>query len=150
MIKLGKGIVKYRVPILVLAVLLSVLSVFGMINTRINYDILSYLPDDLDTVKGQNILLDDFGKGAFSLVVVDGMEPKEISALKEKIEQVDHVDSVIWYDSVMDISVPMEMLPEKYYDAFNNGDATLMAIFFDTSTSSDDAIQSITEFRSIA
>ena len=127
MVKFGKGVVKCRILILVLGILLLIPSLFGMLSTRINYDMLTYLPEDMDTVKGQNILLDDFGKGAFSMVVVEGMEPKNVSALKEKIQQVDHVESVIWYDSLMDLSVPMEVLPEKYYDAFNDGDATVMA-----------------------
>lgn len=150
MIKLGKGIVKYRVLILVIAILLLIPSVIGVLNTRINYDMLTYLPKSMDTVKGQDILLDDFGKGAFSLVMVEGMQPKEVSALEEKIKKVNHVDTVLWYDSLADVSIPMEMLPEKYYKAFNNGNTTLMAIFFNTSTSADDTINAVTQIRSIA
>ena len=150
MIKFGKGIVKYRIPILVIAVLLLIPSVFGILNTRINYDMLDYLPEDMDTVIGQNILLEDFGKGAFSMVIVEGMEPKEVSALKTQIEQVEHVESVIWYDSLMDISVPMELLPDKYVQAFNSGDATLMAVFFDTATSADETMDAIRDVRAIA
>ena len=147
MVKFGKGVVKCRILILILGVLLLIPSLFGMLSTRINYDMLTYLPEDMDTVKGQNILLDDFGKGAFSMVVVEGLETKEVADLKEKIQQVDHVESVIWYDSLMDLSVPMELLPEKYYDAFNNGDATVMAVFFDTSTSADETMEAITQIR---
>lgn len=147
MVKFGKGVVKCRILILILGVLLMIPSLFGMLSTRINYDMLTYLPEDMDTVKGQNILLDDFGKGAFSMVVVEGLETKEVADLKEKIQQVDHVESVIWYDSLMDLSVPMELLPEKYYDAFNNGDATVMAVFFDTSTSADETMEAITQIR---
>ncbi len=150
MIKFGKGVVKYRIPILVIAVLLLIPSVFGILNTRINYDMLDYLPEDMDTVIGQNILLEDFGKGAFSMVIVEGMEPKEVSALKTQIEQVEHVESVIWYDSLMDISVPMELLPDKYVQAFNSGDATLMAVFFDTATSADETMDAIRDVRAIA
>lgn len=150
MVKFGKGVVKYRIPILILSILLLIPSVIGMLTTRINYDMLTYLPDDMETVIGQDILLDDFGKGAFSMVVVEGMDTKDISAMKSEIEKVDHVESVIWYDSIMDISIPMELLPEKYYDAFNNGDATMMAIFFDTSTSADETMDAIKEIRDIA
>ena len=119
MIKFGKGVVKHRVLILIIAIALMVPSVFGILKTRINYDMLTYLPDDIETMKGQNILLDDFGKGAFSFIIVDGMEDKQVSALREKIEKVDNVDSAIWYDSVMDLSVPKEMLPDDIYNAFN-------------------------------
>ena len=135
MVKFGKAIVKLRIPILILGVLLLIPSVFGMMNTRINYDMLDYLPGDMDTVKGQDILLDEFGKGAFSLVVVEGMEPKDIAAMRAKIETIEHVETVLWYDSLVDLSVPMEMLPDKLYEVFNRGDSTMMAIFFDTSTS---------------
>ncbi len=148
MLKFGKGVVKCRVLIVVLAILLIIPSVYGMAKTRINYDMLNYLPDSMDTVKGQDILMDDFGKGAFSLVIVKGMEAKQVSALKEKVEKIDNVDSVIWYDSLADISVPMEMLPEKYYDVFNHGDETLMAVFFNTSTSADKTITAIQNLRS--
>ncbi len=150
MVKFGKKIVKWRVPIIITAVLLLIPSILGMANTRINYDMLDYLPDDIDTVKGQDILLEDFGKGAFSLVIVEGMETKDISAMNRKIEKVDHVENVIWYDSLADISIPMELIPEKYYDVFNKGDATLLAIFFDTSTSADETMEAIAEIRKIA
>jgi len=121
-----------------------------MANTRINYDMLDYLPDDMDTVKGQNILLDDFGKGAFSLVMVEGMNPKEVSTLKTQLEDVDHVETILWYDSLMDLSIPMELLPTKYYNAFNKGDTTMMAIFFNSSTSADETMDAIAQIRSIA
>ena len=121
-----------------------------MVKTRINYDMLTYLPEDMDTVKGQNILLDDFGKGAFSLIVVEGMDEKDIADLTKKLEDVNHVDTVMWYSSLADISIPMEMLPEKYYNAFNNGDTTMMAVFFDTSTSADETMNAIEEIRSVA
>ncbi len=150
MLKFGRGVVKHRVLILILAVLLMVPAVFGMANTRINYDMLDYLPEDMDTVIGQNILLEDFGKGAFSFVIVEGMEPKDVAVLREKISQVDHVDTVLWYDSLADLSIPMELLPQKYYDIFNSGDATMMAVFFDTSTSADATMEAITEIRNIA
>ena len=150
MIKLGKGIVKYRVPILVIGILLLIPSLFGMLSTRINYDMLDYLPEDIDTVKGQNILLDDFGKGAFSMIMVEGMEPKDAAALKAKFEQVEHVDTVLWYDSLLDLSIPPEILPEKFYNAFNSGDTTLMAVFFDTSTSADETMDAVASIRSLA
>lgn len=149
MVKFGKFVVKNRVMILIVSLLLVIPSVLGMLKTRVNYDMLDYLPESMDTVKGQNILLEDFGKGAFSILVVDGMQPKEVSALKKEIEKVNHVDSVIWYDSFADISIPMEVLPKKYYDAFNKNGSTLMAVFFDTSTSSDDTMQAIHDVKKV-
>ena len=129
---------------------LLVPSLIGMIMTRINYDMLTYLPGDIDTVVGQDILMDEFGKGAFSFVIIEGMDPKDVSSLREDISHVDHVDTVLWYDDFADVSVPMEILPSKLYDAFNSGDSTMLAIFFDTSTSSDDTMEAITAIRSIA
>lgn len=148
--KFGKWVVKCRIPILILAVVLLVPSLIGMIATRINYDMLTYLPGDIDTVVGQDILMDEFGKGAFSFVIMEGMDPEDVSSLREDISHVDHVDTVLWYDDFADVSVPMEMLPSKLYDAFNSGDSTMLAIFFDTSTSSDDTMEAISEIRSIA
>lgn len=148
--KFGKWVVKCRIPILILAVILLIPSLIGMIMTRINYDMLTYLPGDIDTVVGQDILMDEFGKGAFSFVIIEGMDPEDVSSLREDISHVDHVDTVLWYDDFADVSVPMEMLPSKLYDAFNSGDSTMLAIFFDTSTSSDDTMEAITEIRSIA
>lgn len=148
--KFGKWVVKCRIPILVLAVALLVPSLIGMIMTRINYDMLTYLPGDIDTVVGQDILMDEFGKGAFSFVIIEGMDPEDVSSIREDISHVDHVDTVLWYDDFADVSVPMEILPSKLYDAFNSGDSTMLAIFFDTSTSSDDTMEAITAIRSIA
>ena len=148
--KFGKWVVKCRIPILILAVALLVPSLIGMIMTRINYDMLTYLPDDIDTVVGQDILMDEFGKGAFSFVIIEGMDPEDVSSLREDISHVDPVDTVLWYDDFADVSVPMEILPSKLYDAFNSGDSTMLAIFFDTSTSSDDTMEAITAIRSIA
>ena len=148
--KFGKWVVKCRIPILILAIALLIPSLIGMVMTRINYDMLSYLPGDIDTVVGQDILMDDFGKGAFSFVIIEGMEPGDVSSLREDISHVDHVDTVLWYDDFADVSVPMEMLPSRLYDAFNSGDSTMLAIFFDTSTSSDDTMEAISEIRSIA
>ena len=150
MIKLSKAIVKHRVLILIIAAVLIIPSVIGMAGTRINYDMLSYLPDDIETIEGQDILLKDFGKGAFSFVIVDGMEDKDISKLRGKLEKIDNVDSVIWYDSLMDISVPKEVLPDEIYNAFNSGDSTVMAVFFKTSTSADETMQAINEIRKTA
>lgn len=148
--KFGKAVVKCRIPILILAFVLLIPSAIGMIRTRINYDMLTYLPGDIDTVIGQDILMEDFGKGAFSFVIIEGMEPKEVSGLKEDIETIDHVETVLWYDSFMDVSVPMELLPEKYYDAFNAENATMLAVFFDTTTSADETMTAIEEIRKAA
>ncbi|KAI4450164.1 hypothetical protein C823_004697 [Eubacterium plexicaudatum ASF492] len=125
MIKFGKGVVKFKIPILILSFLLLVPSVVGFINTRINYDILSYLPGDIETMKGQDILLEEFGTGAFSVAVVEGMEQKDVAALKSEIEQIDHVKTVLWYDSLADISVPTELLPEDVEEAFENKEKIL-------------------------
>ena len=148
--KFGKWVVKCRIPILILAIALLIPSTVGMIKTRINYDMLTYLPGDIDTVVGQDILMDEFGKGAFSFVIIEGMDPEDVSSLREDISHVDHVDTVLWFDDFADVSVPMEMLPSKLYDAFNSGDSTMLAIFFDTSTSSDDTMKAISEIRNIA
>lgn len=147
--KLSRLIVRLRIPIIILAVILIVPSVFGMISTRINYDMLTYLPDEIDTVQGQNILLDDFGKGAFSIIMVEDMKPKDVAALRQKIAAADHVESAIWYDSLADLTIPPEVLPEKFYNAFNKDNSTLMAVFFDTSTSADETIEAIENIRSI-
>ncbi|MGN0622615.1 MAG: RND family transporter [Oscillospiraceae bacterium] len=152
MIKFGKWVVKHRTFILILSILLLIPASIGYLNTRVNYDILSYLPKDINTMKGQDILLEDFGKGGFSMVMVDGMSEREVEAAKAKIEKVDHVDSVIWYDSFADISVPMEVLPDKVYDFFNSesSDATLMIVFFDDTTSGDGTLQAIEDIRDIS
>lgn len=148
--KFAKSVVKYRIPILLTAALLMLPSFYCMTHTRINYDMLDYLPADMDTVKGQDELMEDFGKGAFSFIVVEGMPVSEVSALKSRIEQVDHVETVLWYDSISDVSVPMELLPDKLYNAFNSGDATMMAVFFDSATSADVTMDAIREIRAAA
>lgn len=148
--RFSKSVVKYRIPILIVAFLLMIPSIFGMAATRINYDMLDYLPEDMETVVGQNELLEDFGKGAFSFIIVEDMATKDVAELKAKIEQVDHVETVLWYDSLADISVPMELLPDQIYNEFNTENATMMAVFFDTSTSSDITMDAIREIRGIA
>ena len=148
--KFSKAVVKCRVPILILALLLMIPSALGMAATRVNYDMLNYLPGDMDTVVGQNELLDGFHKGAFSFLILEDMPAKDAAALKKQVEQVEHVDTVLWYDSLMDISVPMELLPDKLYQAFNTENATMMAVFFDTSTSSDLTMDAIREIRALA
>lgn len=147
--KLGKAIVKCRIPILIISILLLIPAAIGYLKTRVNYDILSYLPKDIETMEGQDILADDFGTGAFSLCLVEGMDDKDIVKLKEQMEQVEHVDSVIWYDSIMDISIPDEILPENIRDAYRNEDCTMMAILFETTMSSDETMDAITEIRKL-
>lgn len=151
MLKLGKKIVKYRIPILILSFLLLIPATISYINTRINYDILSYLPDDIDTMKGQEILTDEFGTGAFSICVVEGMDKKGVAALEEKIKRVDHVNNVIWYDSLADLSVPMDVIPEKIRNAFNNDEkgSTLLIATFDTSTSADETLDGVEKIRKL-
>lgn len=148
--RFSKAVVKYRVAILIVALALLAPAVFGMTHTRINYDMLDYLPEDMDTVIGQNELLSDFGKGAFSLVIVEDMPAKDVAALKEKIAAVEHVDSVVWYDSIADLRLPMELLPDSVYQKFNTDNATLMAVFFDSATSADVTMDAIRQIRSLA
>lgn len=148
--KFGRGVVKLRVPILIVSVLLLIPSIFGFVSTRINYDILSYLPSDIETMKGQDIMLDEFGKGGFSLVMLDGMEDKDVEKVKEKIEKVDHVCDVLWYDTLADVSLPKEVLPDDIYDFFNTDNSTMMAVFFDEATSADGSLEAVKEIRSIA
>ncbi|MCI5900251.1 MAG: efflux RND transporter permease subunit [Hominisplanchenecus sp.] len=147
MLNFGRKIVKFRIPILILSLLLLIPSLFGYIRTRVNYDILYYLPDEIETMQGQDILVDQFGTGAYSMVVCEGMSEKDVSALRRKIEDIDHVEKCIWYDSLMDLEVPMSMLPDKIYDAFNSDDATLMFVIFDTTTSADETMDAIREIR---
>ncbi len=146
----AKGIVKTRVLILIIAFALLIPAAIGFINTRINYDILTYLPSEIETMQGQDILEEQFGTGAFSLFAVQDMPVSDVADLKARIEQVDHVSEVIWYDSFMDLSIPMEMLPSDLYETFNSDDATLMFIIFDETTSADGTMDAIEEIRRIA
>ena len=150
MIHFGKGVVKFRIPIFIISLLLLIPAAFGYIKTRVNYDILSYLPKDIETMKGQDILEEDFGSGAFALLVVEGMPPKDVAALQEKVEKVDHVKSAIWYSSIADTSIPMKLLPDKLYKKFNSDKATLMMVIFDETTSSNGTLGAIKEIRSLA
>lgn len=147
--KFGKAIVKSRFIILIVAFALMVPSMLGMIFTRVNYDMLSYLPAELETIKGQDYLKGDFGKGAFSFIIAENMEEKDVISLEEKLRKVDHVETVLWYADIADVSVPIDMLPKSIKDAFNSGDSTMIAVFFDTSTSSDETMNAITEIRNI-
>lgn len=149
MINFGKFIAKHCKMILVICVLLLIPSTYGMVKTRINYDVLSYLPDNLETVNGQNILLDEFGMGAFSMVVVEDMEMKDVQKLENKLEAIDHVKDVLWYDDAMDLNVPTEMLPSSIKDALFQGNATMLIALFDDSTSSDITMDTITEMRKV-
>ena len=148
--RFSKAVVKCRVPILIITLLLMIPAVLGMVGTRINYDMLDYLPSDMDTVVGQDLLKEDFGKGAFSFIILEDMPAKDVVALKEKIEKVSHVETVLWYDDLADISVPMELLPEKVWKEFNTDHSTMMAVFFDSATSEDVTMDAIREIRSIA
>ncbi len=152
MTNFGKGVVKLRIPILIVSIILLFPAALGYFHTRVNYDILTYLPKEIDTMKGQDILLDEFGTGAFSMCVVEGMEDQDISKMRKNMEKVDHVKKILWYDSLADLSIPKTMLPDKVQDAFINEDkdATLMVIFFDSSMSSDETMNAIEELRSVA
>ncbi len=148
--KFGRKVVQLRILILLISIALLIPSFLGYVGTRVNYDILSYLPKDIETMVGQDILVEEFGTGAFSMFIVEGMEAKEVVRLKEEIEQIEHVEKVVWYDTVMDISIPMEMMPEEIYRAFNSGDATMMAIIFDETTSADGTMEAIEDIRRVA
>ena len=150
MVAFGKKVVKFRIPILIISILLLIPAGLGYVNTRVNYDVLTYLPEDIETMQGQDILVKDFGTGAFSMFIVDGMEDKDVSALKAKIEKVDHVQKVLWYDSLADISMPKSMMPKDVYEVFNSDTGTMMAIFFDEGTSSDGTMEAIGEIRKLA
>lgn len=151
MIKFGKAVVKLRIPILILSILLLIPAGIGYLNTRVNYDILTYLPEDIETMKGQDILLEEFGTGAFSFCVVEGMEPGDVAVMREQMAEVSHVKSVIWYDSLADISIPIEMLPDEIYEFFNNDekDSTMLAVLYDTSMSADETMDAIEELREV-
>lgn len=150
MVKVGKWIARHRVLILILGALLAIPAFIGIVKTRVNYDLLSYLPEKLETVEGQDILVDEYGMGAFSMVVVEDMELKDVQKLENKFSEVPHVKDVLWYDDMADITLPVEMIPKDLRDAFFNGDATMMIVLFDNTTSSDEAMGAVTQMRSIA
>ena len=150
MVKVGKWIAKHKVLVLLIGLLLVFPSMIGIAKTRVNYDLLSYLPETLETVKGQDIMVDEFGMGAFSMVVVENMEMKDIQKLEDEFSQVEHVKDVLWYDDVADISLPVEMIPQDLRKAFFKGDATMMLVLFDNTTSSDEAMDALTELRKLA
>lgn len=147
--RFSKTVVKHRILILILTILLMIPSVFGIIGTRINYDMLDYLPKDIDTAIGQNELLEDFGKGAFSLIIVEDMKDKDVANLVKKIEKIEHVNTVLWYSTLADVSIPKELLPNKIYKEFNTDHSTMMAVFFDSATSADVTMDAIREIRTI-
>lgn len=150
MVKTGKWIAKHRILIVLIGILLLIPSVIGTIKTRINYDILSYLPESLETVKGQDVMVDEFGTGAFSMVVVEDMPLKDVQKLKSKFEEIEHVKKVLWYDDIADISVPTSMVPKDLKDIFFADDSTMMLVLFDNTTSSDEAMEAVTNMRAIA
>ena len=145
----SKAVVRFRIPILILTAILLLPAILGMLATRVNYDMLTYLPSEIETVKGQNELLEDFSKGAFTFLVFEDMPDKDVARLKEKVEKIDHVDTVLWYDSLADISIPKELLPDKVYREFNTDHSTMMAVFFDTGTSDDKTMEAVKEIRKV-
>ena len=150
MVNFGKRVVKYRVAILIVSIMLLIPAGWGYLHTRINYDVLTYLPKNIETMEGQDIMVEDFGIGAFSMFVVDGMENKDVVKLKSQMEEVEHVEKVIWYDSVMDITVPESMIPDRFYKVFNSDTGTMMAVFFDDTTSADGTLDAVKEIRRLA
>ena len=147
--RFAKAVVRYRIPILILTAVLMIPSVIGMTATRVNYDMLTYLPSDMETVTGQNELLKDFGKGAFTFLIFENMSVRDVAKLKEKVEAIDHVDTVLWYDSLADLSVPMELLPDSVFREFNTGHSTMMAVFFDAGTSDDLTMNAVEQIRAV-
>lgn len=147
--RFSKGVVKYRIPILILTLILMIPSAIGMITTRVNYDMLTYLPKDMETVIGQNDLLEDFNKGAFTFLIFEDMPNKDVAKLKEKVEAIDHVDTVLWYDSLADLSIPMELLPDSVFKEFNTDHSTMMAVFFETGTSDDLTMEAVKQIRNV-
>lgn len=150
MVNFGKRVVKYRVAILIVSIMLLIPAGWGYLHTRINYDVLTYLPKNIETMEGQDIMVEDFGIGAFSMFVADGMENKDVVKLKSQIEEVEHVEKVLWYDSVMDITVPESMIPDRFYKVFNSDTGTMMAVFFDDTTSADGTLDAVKEIRHLA
>lgn len=150
MIRFGKGVVRLKVPIFILSILLLIPAVIGYLNTGINYDLLSYLPSEIETMKGQDILVDEFGTGAFSFYIVENKTEKETAQLKKQLESVNHVEKVLWYDSVADLSVPMSVIPDDIYEVFNSGNCTMMAIIFDDTTSSEGTMNAIETIRQLS
>ena len=148
--KVSIFVVKHKFLILIISMLLLIPSIFGMAATRVNYDMLTYLPQEMDTMKGQDELLRDFGKGAFSMVVFEGMSEEQVKEARDEIAEIPHVENALWYSSVADLSVPMEILPTKFYEAFNTDNATMMVVFFDTSTSADETLEAIVKVKSVA
>ncbi len=147
--KFARGVVRLRVPILVLTVILLIPAVLGMVSTRVNYDMLTYLPGEIDTVVGQDQLMEEFHKGAFSFLIFEDMPEKQVAALKQQVERIDHVDTVLWYDSLADLSIPMELLPKDLYRTFNTEHSTMMAVFFDSSTSADETMEAVEQIRAV-
>ena len=151
MINFGKWVVKHKIAILVIGILLLIPSALGYFKTRVNYDILTYLPKDIETMKGQDILVDEFGTGAFSMCVVEGMSDKDISKMRKQMEAVPNVKAVLWYDSLVDLSIPKELLPDEIKEVFMNeeADSTILFVLFPTSISSDETMDAIDDLRGI-
>ena len=149
MIRVGRFIARHKYMMMLIAILLLIPSALGYLKTRVNYDLLSYLPETLDTVAGQDIMVDEFGSGGFAMVVVEGMEMKDVQKLEEEYRQIDHVSRTLWYTDVADLSIPVELLPKDLKEAFFKGDATLMMVLFDDTTSADTSMQALKEMRKV-
>ena len=150
--KVSELIVKHRALILIVTLLLMIPSFFGMLATRVNYDMLTYLPKNMDTMVGQDELLKEFGKGAFSMVMFEGMPENEVAKARDEIAAIPHVENALWYSSLGDMSaaIPMEILPSELYSAFNSDDATMMLVFYDSSTSADETLEAVLKIKQVA
>ena len=144
---MGRFVVKFRKLILILAFALLIPAAIGFLNTRVNYDMLTYLPDQMDTVKGQQAMLEEFHKGAFSMIITENLPEKQQSELETKLKQVDHVDTVLGFGTLDNADIPSEFIPDSIYEKFHKGNESLIAVFFDTSTSADETVNAVKEIR---
>ena len=147
--KFSKYVVKYRIIILILSIFLLIPSLIGYLNTKVNYDILTYLPSDIETLKGEKILTDDFKEGSFSIVVLDNFEDKEILALEEKFRDIAGVNSVISIVDLKGTNIPYNLIPKDILDKVKNKDSSLMIVTFYNSTSDDLTLDAVSMMRDI-
>lgn len=148
--KFGKVVVKLRHAILVIALILIIPSAIGMAKTHVNYDMLSYLPSDMESVKGQDLLMDEFHKGGFSILVLENMKTDDVTKLKKDIEKVNHVESIVNLQDVVNPSIPISMYPKVVQDNINNKNATMLVTFYDTGISDEHTLNAVDQIRKMS
>lgn len=148
--KFGKAVVKLRHAILVIALILIIPSAIGMAKTHVNYDMLSYLPSDMESVKGQDLLMDEFHKGGFSILVLENMKTDDVTKLKKDIEKVDHVESIVNLQDVVNPSIPISMYPKVVQDNIDNKNATMLVTFYDTGISDEHTLNAVDQIRKMS